>query len=82
MRLHPLEAGIWSCDLRANKRPRKKLHEKGQTHSPTDGHCDSMKDSLKILYFNNFSALRNSCILQSDQLALAYNAKMAPNRIR
>ena len=23
------EAGIWSCDLRANERPRKKLHKKG-----------------------------------------------------
>ena len=23
------EAGIWSCDLRANERPQKKIHEKG-----------------------------------------------------
>ena len=33
------EAGIWSCDLRANERPKKKLHGKGtnrQTHKQTD----------------------------------------------
>ena len=27
------EAGIWSCDLRANERPQKKSHEKGQTYN-------------------------------------------------
>ena len=29
VRVDQWEAGIWSCDLRANERPRKKLHEKG-----------------------------------------------------
>ena len=45
------EAGIWSCDLRANERPRKKLHlmaqTNRQTHSQTDGHGDSMTNSAQ-----------------------------------
>ena len=35
------EAGIWSCDLRANERPWKKLHPMAQT----SGHGDSMTNS-------------------------------------
>ena len=30
------EAGIWSCDLRANERPRKKMHSMAQTHRTTE----------------------------------------------
>ena len=30
------EAGIWSCDLRANERPRKKMHGKGTSNRHTD----------------------------------------------
>ena len=48
---------IWSCDLRANERPRKKSHEKGQTHRQTHrqthGHRDSMKESAKGRFFEN-----------------------------
>ena len=46
-----LLAGIWSCDLRANERPRKKLHSMAQTdtqtHISTDGHGDSMTNSAQ-----------------------------------
>ena len=34
-----MEAGIWSCNLRANEGPQKKLHWKG-TDQQTDGHRD------------------------------------------
>ena len=36
-RVDQWEAGIWSCDLRTNERPRKKLHGKG-TDRQTDTH--------------------------------------------
>ena len=42
--------GIWSCDLWANERPKKKLHGEGtdiQTDRQTDGHCDSMTGSAQ-----------------------------------
>ena len=50
--------GIWSCDLWANERPRKKLNPMAQTGKHTDGHGDSMTDpaqraeSVKIIRLN------------------------------
>ena len=41
---------IWSCDLRANERPQKKLHGEGtdtQTDTQTDKHRDSMTESAQ-----------------------------------
>ena len=39
-------AGIWSCDLRTNERPRKKTHEKG-TDRHTDRHTD--RQTIRLL---------------------------------
>ena len=39
--------GIWSCDLRANERPKKKLHVMAQTDRQTNGHGDSMTESAQ-----------------------------------
>ena len=45
------EAWNWSCDLRANERPWKKLHPMAQTYTQTDiltnGHGDSMTNSAQ-----------------------------------
>ena len=37
-RVDQWEAGIWSCDLRANERSRKKLHEKGTSKKQRNKH--------------------------------------------
>ena len=40
------EARIWSCGLRANQRPQKKLHEKGtDIYIYINWHCDYYKES-------------------------------------
>ena len=36
------EAGIWSCDLRANERPQKNLHGNGTLNRHTHTHTDSV----------------------------------------
>ena len=41
------EAGIWSCDLRANKRPWKKLHSMAQTYIHAYRHGNSMTNSAQ-----------------------------------
>ena len=45
--LMPSWRTAWSCDLRANERPKNKLHEKGTNRAQTDRHRDSMKESAK-----------------------------------
>ena len=40
VQIYQWEAGVWSCDLRANERPWKKLHRKGTTRKQTHRHCD------------------------------------------
>ena len=44
-----IEAGIWSCDLRANERPKEKLHSMAQKHTHTDGHGDSMTNTAELV---------------------------------
>ena len=42
--------GIWSCDIWANERPRKKLHGEGtvrQTDKKTNGYRDSLTESAQ-----------------------------------
>ena len=39
--------GIWSCDLRANERPRQKLYPMAHTDRQTHGHGDSMTESAQ-----------------------------------
>ena len=40
--------GCSSCDLRANERPRKKLHEKGTSDRQTDIYINWYRNSMKI----------------------------------
>ena len=61
------EAGNWSCYLRANGRPRIKLHPMAQNHRTTVGHGNSMTESLRFIVFCLFVFLR------FEKLDLQYN---------
>ena len=67
---HQWEAGIWSCDLRANERPKRKLYSMAQTYIHTYIHMNmatiwpTRPSAVEFIYegllINHFSLLINN----------------------
>ena len=73
------EAGIWSCDLRANERPRKKIHEKGHMYKWT-GIATLWKnrprdDSLKTQHRSSICLAKHICILKDKSVGYSIKFK-------